>query len=84
MYYKNSCPYYETTEECCVLTKRNNINSTAYALNIKIFSRPTHTNKTKSFRLYSCNFCVLLGNGHITLNIPVLVRSLKSSNVEPG
>ena len=25
----------------------------------------------------------ILANGHITLNIPVLVRSLKSSNVEP-
>ena len=25
-----------------------------------------------------------LGNGHTTLNIPVLVRSLKSSNVGPG
>ena len=27
---------------------------------------------------------IVLANGHITLNIPVLVRSLKSSNVEPG
>ena len=25
-----------------------------------------------------------IGNGHITLKIPVLVRSPKSSNVEPG
>ena len=29
------------------------------------------------------NFPYILANGHITLNIPVLVRSLKSSNVEP-
>ena len=29
-------------------------------------------------------FMLSFANGHITLNIPVLVRSLKSSNVEPG
>ena len=33
---------------------------------------------------YSTQIRLSLANGHITLKIPVLVRSLKSSNVEPG
>ena len=38
----------------------------------------------KNVITYVQKITVILANGHITLNKPVLVRSLKSGNVEPG
>ena len=58
--------------------------TTLFSYTFTIVLIPIYYNNTKWSQLYGIMFCVLLANGHITLNIPVLVRSLKSSNVEPG